>query len=119
MKEISICYRIWCLRVEEDLIFMCLLTLRQVLHLYMTVYSIHSTAHHAHLSLSLAHPGRSWGLPDKQNYIEIFNSSQGLDQGVNARCLGVQGVWIGGWVKEEDEVEDGGKGTERKKKMKE
>lgn len=47
------------------------------------VYSIHSTGRHANLSLSLAHPGRSEGLPDKQNYIEIFNSSQRLDQGVN------------------------------------
>lgn len=62
----------------------------------MTVYSIHSTARHANLSLSLAHPGRSEGLPDKQNYIEIFNSSQRLDQGLNVQCLGVQ-----------DEEEDG------------
>lgn len=62
----------------------------------MTVYSIHSTARHANLSLSLAHLGRSEGLPDKQNYIEIFNSSQRLDQGLNVQCLGVQ-----------DEEEDG------------
>lgn len=87
-------YRTCCLSrkrgVERDRVFMCMLTSRQVLHLYMTVYSIHSTARHANLSLSLVHPGRSEGLPDKQNYIEIFRSSQRLDQGVNVQCLGVQ-----------------------------
>ena len=61
--EFTICYGIRCpfsqMRVQGDLVFMCLLTSRQVLHLYMTVYSIHSTARHANLSLSLAHPGRS------------------------------------------------------------
>lgn len=65
----------------------------------MTVYSIHSTACHANLSLSLAHPGRSEGLPDKQNYIEIFNSSQRLDQGLNVQCLGVQDEEEDGWRK--------------------
>lgn len=93
---------------------MCMLTSRQVLHLYMTVYGIHSTAHHANLSLSLAHPGRSQGLPDKQNYIEIFNSSQRLDQSVNAQCLGVQDEG----EKDEDKVEEGRKRTESKKKKK-
>lgn len=77
------------------MVFMCMLTLRQVLHLYMTVYSIHSNGRHANLSLFLAHLGRSEGLPDKQNYIEIFNSSQRLDQGVNVWCLGVQEMRMG------------------------
>lgn len=65
----------------------------------MIVYRIHSTARHANLSLSLAHPGRSEGLPDKQNYIEIFNSSQRLDQGLNVQCLGVQDEEEAGWRK--------------------
>lgn len=100
---------------------MCLLTSRQDLHLYMTVYSIHSTARHANLSLSLAHPGRSQGLPDKQSYIEIFNSSQRLDQGVNVLCLGVQdGEDDGGEEEEEEEkVEDCGKKKECRDKEEE
>lgn len=102
MHTFSICYGIWDpftqMRVRGDLVFMCSLTSRQVLHLYMTVYSTYSTARHANLCLSLAHPGRSWGLPDKQSYIEIFNTSQRLDQGVNAQCLGCAG-WRQEWKK--------------------
>lgn len=73
-----------------DLVFMCLLTSRQVLHSYMTVYSIHSTVCHVNLCFPLAHPGRSQRLPDKQSYIEIFNGSQRQERGVNAGCLGVK-----------------------------
>lgn len=47
------------MRVQGDLVFMRSLTSRQVLHLYMTLYSIHSTARHVNLCLSPAHPGRS------------------------------------------------------------